>query len=52
MTRAEVDEKGFHLLAPMLGKARARKLCDTVWDHREGEGRADAAPAAAGVVRR
>ena len=31
MTRAEVDEKGFHLLAPILGKARARRLCDTVW---------------------
>jgi 2-methylcitrate dehydratase PrpD len=31
MTRAEVDEKAFHLLAPILGKARARKLCDAVW---------------------
>jgi 2-methylcitrate dehydratase PrpD len=31
MTRAEVDEKCFHLLAPVLGKARARKLVDTVW---------------------
>jgi 2-methylcitrate dehydratase PrpD len=31
MTRAEVDEKCFHLMAPVLGKARARKLCDTVW---------------------
>ena len=31
MTRAEVDEKCFHLLAPILGKNRARLLCDTVW---------------------
>ena len=32
MTRAEVDEKGYHLLAPVVGKARARKLCDAVWN--------------------
>jgi hypothetical protein len=32
MTRAEVDEKAYHLLAPIVGKPRARKLCDTVWD--------------------
>jgi 2-methylcitrate dehydratase PrpD len=31
MTRAEVDEKCYHLLAPVLGKARARRLVDTVW---------------------
>jgi 2-methylcitrate dehydratase PrpD len=31
MTRAEVDEKAYHLLAPILGKPRARKLCDAVW---------------------
>jgi 2-methylcitrate dehydratase PrpD len=31
MTRPEVDEKAFHLLAPILGRARARKLCDAVW---------------------
>jgi 2-methylcitrate dehydratase PrpD len=31
MTRAEVDEKAYHLIAPILGKARARKLCDAVW---------------------
>jgi 2-methylcitrate dehydratase PrpD len=31
MTRAEVDEKAFHLLSPILGKKRARLLCDTVW---------------------
>jgi hypothetical protein len=32
MARAEVDEKCFHLLAPILGKGRARKLVDTVWN--------------------
>ncbi|MBI1965893.1 MAG: MmgE/PrpD family protein [Betaproteobacteria bacterium] len=32
MTRAEVDEKGFHLMAPVLGKKRARALCDAVWN--------------------
>ncbi|MDB5810199.1 MAG: hypothetical protein JWN94_2321, partial [Betaproteobacteria bacterium] len=32
MSRAEVDEKSFDLLAPILGKARARKLCDAVWN--------------------
>ena len=31
MARAEVDEKAYHLMAPILGKARARKLCDAVW---------------------
>jgi len=31
MARAEVDEKAYYLLAPILGKARARKLCDAVW---------------------
>jgi 2-methylcitrate dehydratase PrpD len=31
MTRAEVDEKGYHLLAPVLGKSRARKLIDSIW---------------------
>ncbi|MGE3855921.1 MAG: MmgE/PrpD family protein [Dehalococcoidia bacterium] len=31
MSRAEVDEKCFHLMAPILGKRRARTLCDTVW---------------------
>jgi 2-methylcitrate dehydratase PrpD len=31
MTRAEVDEKCVHLLAPILGPKRARLLCDTVW---------------------
>ena len=31
MTRADVDEKCYHLMAPILGKPRARRLCDTVW---------------------
>jgi 2-methylcitrate dehydratase PrpD len=31
MTRAEVDEKAYHLMAPILGKARARLLCDALW---------------------
>jgi hypothetical protein len=32
MTRAEVDAKAHDLMAPVIGKARARKLCDTVWN--------------------
>jgi 2-methylcitrate dehydratase PrpD len=31
MTRAEVDAKAYDLIAPVLGKARARRLCDAVW---------------------
>jgi 2-methylcitrate dehydratase PrpD len=31
MTRAEVDEKSFELMAPVIGKVRARKLCDAAW---------------------
>jgi 2-methylcitrate dehydratase PrpD len=31
MTRAEVDEKAFHLMAPVLGPRRARAVCDSVW---------------------
>jgi 2-methylcitrate dehydratase PrpD len=31
MTRTEVDEKSFDLMAPIIGKARARRLCDAVW---------------------
>ena len=31
MQRAEVDEKCLGLMARVLGKARARKLCDAVW---------------------
>ena len=32
MTRAEVDEKSYDLMAPVIGRARARKLCDAVWN--------------------
>ena len=32
MTRAEVDAKAYDLIAPVFGKARARKLCDAVWN--------------------
>ncbi len=32
MTRPEVDEKGYHLMAPVLGKKRARALCDSIWN--------------------
>jgi 2-methylcitrate dehydratase PrpD len=31
MTRAQVDEKSYDLMASVIGKIRARKLCDTVW---------------------
>ena len=31
MTRAEVDEKSYDLMAPVLSKAQSRKLCDAVW---------------------
>jgi 2-methylcitrate dehydratase PrpD len=31
MTRLEVDAKSYDLIAPVIGKARARKLCDAVW---------------------
>jgi 2-methylcitrate dehydratase PrpD len=31
MTRAEVDEKAYHLMAPVLGKTRARSMCDAAW---------------------
>jgi 2-methylcitrate dehydratase PrpD len=31
MTRAEVDEKCHHLIAPVLGDRKARQLCDFVW---------------------
>jgi 2-methylcitrate dehydratase PrpD len=32
MTREDVDAKCFDLVAPVLGKARARKLLDTLWN--------------------
>ena len=31
MTRVEVEEKCHDLMAPVLGKKRARRLIDTVW---------------------
>ena len=31
MTRGEVDAKAYDLMAPVIGKKRARKLCDAVW---------------------
>jgi len=31
MMRAEVDEKSYDLMAPVIGRAYARKLCDTLW---------------------
>jgi 2-methylcitrate dehydratase PrpD len=32
MTRDEVQEKAYHLMAPVLGKARARALCEAIWN--------------------
>jgi 2-methylcitrate dehydratase PrpD len=32
MTRAEVDAKAYDLITPVFGSARARRLCDAVWD--------------------
>ncbi len=54
MTRAEVDEKSYHLLAPILGPKRSRALCDTVWTHRAERRRCQGmrARAGAGRVRR
>ena len=31
MTRAEVDEKAYYLLLPVLGEQKSRALCDAVW---------------------
>ena len=47
MTRAEVDAKSYDLLAPVLGAARARRLCDAVWSLDEARGRARLAAVAA-----
>ena len=52
MTRAEVDEKSYDLMAPVLGKARARKLCDAVWSLEKVADVRDAAAAAARLSRR
>jgi len=32
MARAEVDEKCYHLMAPVIGARRSRRLCDTIWN--------------------
>jgi 2-methylcitrate dehydratase PrpD len=32
MTRDEVDEKCYQLMAPRLGRRRSRQLCDAVWN--------------------
>jgi 2-methylcitrate dehydratase PrpD len=32
MNRTEVDEKCYDLTAPVIGRLRARKLCDTIWN--------------------
>ena len=32
MTRAEVDAKSYDLIAPVTGRARARALCDAIWN--------------------
>jgi len=32
MAREEVDAKSYDLMAPVLGRDRARKLCDAVWN--------------------
>ncbi len=32
MSRAEVDEKCYHLMAPVIGAQRARRLCDSIWN--------------------
>jgi 2-methylcitrate dehydratase PrpD len=31
MTRAELEEKAYDLMAPVLGKRRARTLCEAIW---------------------
>jgi 2-methylcitrate dehydratase PrpD len=32
MKRTEVDDKCYDLTAPVIGRLRARKLCDTIWN--------------------
>jgi len=32
MTREEVDVKSYDLMAPVLGRGRARQLCDAIWN--------------------
>ena len=31
MTRAEVDAKSYALIAPVIGRSRARRLCELIW---------------------
>jgi 2-methylcitrate dehydratase PrpD len=31
MTRSEVEEKSYHLIAPVFGKYRTRRLLDALW---------------------
>jgi hypothetical protein len=31
MTRQEVDAKAYHLIAPVYGPRKARRLCDAIW---------------------
>jgi len=31
MSRPEVDAKSYDLIAPVLGKSRARRLCNAIW---------------------
>jgi hypothetical protein len=35
MTRAEVEAKSYDLAKPVLGSARARKLCNAIWNLEE-----------------
>jgi hypothetical protein len=32
MTRGDVDAKSYDLMAPVIGRAKARKLCEAVWN--------------------
>jgi 2-methylcitrate dehydratase PrpD len=32
MNRDEVDEKCFHLMSPIIGSRRSRRLCHAIWD--------------------
>lgn len=38
MTREQVEEKCFHLLVPVLGEERGRRLCEAVWTLEEVSG--------------
>jgi 2-methylcitrate dehydratase PrpD len=32
MSRAEVEAKSYDLMAPVIGEARAHRLCDAIWN--------------------